>query len=287
MTEAAISPAAEPREERKRVRIEAPWLILVALLGATALSAYQSQRQFKAEAETRFTEYANAGRLELFNALHSDEDVLRSAAALLVAVPNVDARRWEEYFAARLENAGERPGLLGVQYISTPGEGANGVPTIRLQQYFSGLSDQVTWPTIPEPVLRIITRANGKGQALISAPFGSTHEPTTRYVAMVIPVLPSLQASQAQAAAPGSSARRNTQVSGYLVGYIRMSDLVGTVIRQTGRKFSASIFDGEEELAVGDAAPRNSGGARQLELAVDVGQTRMALPGAFHPGPRR
>ncbi len=265
MIEPAVSAAAEPREERKRVRIEAPWLILAALLSATVLSAYQSQRQLKAEAETRFTELANGGRLELFNALHSDEDVLRSAAALLVAVPNADARRWEEYFDARLENAGERPGLLAVQYISAPGEGANAVPTIRLQKYFSSLSDQVSWPAIPEPVLRIITRASGKGQALITASFGSAREPTSRYVAMVIPVLPTLQGQ-----APG--VRRGAQVSGYLVGYIRMSDLAGTVIRQTGRKFSVSIFDGEEELAVGDAAPRIAAGTRQLELGADVGR---------------
>jgi len=264
-----MSPPATPtntetKSERKRFRIEAPWLILAALLAATALSAYQSQRQFKIASEQRFAEIASGGRQELFNVLRDNEGILRSAAALVAAVPNVREQHWEDFFDTRMENTGESPALIAMQYIAAgQGKPAASVPT-RLYQLFSTKPDEVNWPTPPQVVLDTMARAATKGQVLFSAPFGSgtDKDGNVRYVAMVLPVVP----GQFVSASSGGG-----KPVGHVIGYMRMSDLVGTVVRQGGRKFSLAIFDGSEALASSGAAARDSG-IYELELQVDPGQ---------------
>ncbi len=252
-----VSPSADPKDAPQRNRIEAPWLLLAALLAATLFYAYQSQRQFRAESEARYTEMVSIGRQELADALHRDEDVLRGAAAMAGALPSLDSQHWDNFFDARVESAEEYPGLSSIQLIAAaPGT----KPSIRQRRQLGNQTSAPAWAALPEPVAQAMERPAFRGRVRMSTGFPASDgsDPASLYVAMVMPV---------------ASAQDGIQVhaSAFVVGYIRMADLAARVLHLSGRKYSVAIMDGGELLASTEAAPSSGSGARETELLLDPG----------------
>jgi PAS domain S-box-containing protein len=105
-------------------RIEPPFLLVAALLAATLISAFQVGRQQAQDAEARFVELAERERERMEFRLDALRDLALNAASFAAAVPQIDARTWNDYFDHRAAHGGDYPGLLGAQWMPATGDRA-------------------------------------------------------------------------------------------------------------------------------------------------------------------
>ena len=112
------NPAAHTHTRTKRLKLEAPWLILIALMLATLAATYQSYQRSKLEAQARFAEKARSAQQNLIAELHNTADLLRSASALVSALPKIEPGPWDIFFDAHRRDDSEFRGLVRITYKS-------------------------------------------------------------------------------------------------------------------------------------------------------------------------
>jgi len=129
-------PPTKSRAPRtRRLKLEAPWLILIALMLATLTATYQSYQRSKLEAQTRFVEKAQGAQQSLITELRSTADLLRDASALVSALPKIESGPWDAFFDAHRRIDSEFRGLVRIAYKS-----ADPVNPILISRSYSDLS---------------------------------------------------------------------------------------------------------------------------------------------------
>lgn len=251
-----------------RFRLEAPWLILGALLLATFVSAYQNYQQSRLTADMRFGELAYASKLALAEEVRRDEELLRSASALVAALPDLNQQRWDSFFDARQDSFGEYHGLLVVQY-----EGAHAVSAkrLRLQRLFSASSEipaDDSLSTIPA-VAEAIERADRSSNLTVSEAFpASGKDKKSALVAMVIPVYAPKGTTNAPVA---------MKPTGHLIGLMRVDSIVAYIFKQRGRNLALALIDGDYAMSTINASTAHVDPAFTTDLTINLGNRPWTL----------
>ena len=103
-------------------KIELPWLILAALLLSTLFAAFQSSRQLRADADTRFAEIAQSEKRALLRQLNDVENLLHSASAFAAVLPATASSAasqgaWDTFVTISIRDGRTYPGLVALQLI--------------------------------------------------------------------------------------------------------------------------------------------------------------------------
>ena len=96
--------------EIKRPRVEAPWIILGALLLATILSAHQSNERARAVAKERFSATATAAAERIVDQVRRIDD------AIVVSSSKLDEVRWNTFLENRDKTSPYPAGLVKLDY---------------------------------------------------------------------------------------------------------------------------------------------------------------------------
>jgi PAS domain S-box-containing protein len=230
-----------------RRRIEMPVWILLVLLIATFVGAYQSHRSAAGAAEQRFVAMAETAKASLGREVSDVQNLLQSVAALLVVAPNSDAAIWKNFFETRAANGSERYGLIRVDYLvpppsqSLPAANATGTPVrATLPDSSRVIRSSNLVPDAPSTDLQLanipviasaIARATQQNQMVVSAPINvksaagiTPASADAMTVAFIYPIQAGMKPDQkAQLAA--------TQLSGFLIGLVRLNDLLADVAK--------------------------------------------------------
>jgi PAS domain S-box-containing protein len=273
MSSPPVIPSSDPATPiHPRFKLEAPWLILAALMLATFVSAYQNYRQSRVAAETRFGEIAYATKLALADDIHRTEDLLRSASALVSAVPEIDQHRWDSFFNARADNYSEYYGLIAVQYTTAGQAPAKGERKPRLQRFYSASFDIPLDNALADlPVIAdAIRRAEANRSPALSEPISSQPPSRSTLVAVVIPVYPSTGALSLGAAPLANPI-------GHLVGLIRLDDVMAHLVKQRGRNLALTLLDADHVMSAIVPAGMKPDPAFTSKLTVNLGQRPWTL----------
>ena len=102
-----------------RPRFELPWLVLAALLVGTLVAAYKSDQRADAAAARRFQEITRAAELSLQHDIQANRDMLESAAAFILVLPNasIDARTWTNFFKRLSADGENNHSLMRIDYV--------------------------------------------------------------------------------------------------------------------------------------------------------------------------
>ena len=73
---------------KHRMRLEMPWIILLAMLVGTFVAAYKSEQTADAAASKRFQETAQSAYMNLQHELEATQDLLESTAAFVSMMPS-------------------------------------------------------------------------------------------------------------------------------------------------------------------------------------------------------
>lgn len=110
-----LNPTSSPAklQNQKKWGIDAPWLVLGAILIATFVSAWQSGQREKEDASVRFAERATGLTQAFTDRLNRIEHRLRGASGVVIASERATAVAWNIYF----DTARDTDGLLSVSYL--------------------------------------------------------------------------------------------------------------------------------------------------------------------------
>ncbi len=162
--------AARPDGPRRNVRfkLEAPWLIMLALLVATFVSAYQSYQRTSSATNARFAEIAQVAQASFSGQLRDIESLLRSASVMITAIPDLPARQWAYFFTSHRESTQDYRGLSRIEYIYA--EGRSGP---RLAHAFDTRLEQAPEQAIEKipAVIEAMQRVNQSRTYALSDPF--------------------------------------------------------------------------------------------------------------------
>lgn len=233
-------PDSRQTSRRDRFKLEAPWLILGALLIATFITAYQSYRQITSRSDRRFKELAQSSQMTFVDESDRVQNLMRSVSALMVAVPDVNLDVWNKFFAARQENTNSYHGLVFLQYVPRDGNARGGASRQpRLQRTYTNsleLSQEFQLESLLE-VAEAIDKSNQvQGQVvsgIIDLPGRQNYKPSL--VALVAPIYAIENAPLA--------------VKGHLVGLIRISDLVVAAAQPGQERLQLTLQDDHRVLS--------------------------------------
>jgi PAS domain S-box-containing protein len=266
-------PSSETR--RVRPRIEMPLWILAALLIATFVGGFQSQRRAESAAEQRFQALAQTAKASLNREIRHTRGQLESVAALVTAAPELDAVVWRNLFDTRAANQADLQGLARVDYLSDVapavqttalGSVKPGSSKLRHTYNFSAVAPppELQLDSIPA-IARAIAAATRTRELAVSAPvqFSAGNIATQKnIVAFAYPIL----VSTGRAAA----ADKKPAVIGTLIGLVQIEDLLADITKVNGDRFQLDL---EPAGANADAARSAGGsGARRAAYAAALPQ---------------
>ncbi len=226
---APVAPRPDGSRRNVRFKLEAPWLIMLALLTATFVSAYQSYQRTGAATDARFVEIAQEAQTSFAGQLRDIESLLRSASVLLTSIPELPARQWAYFFAAHRESTQDYRGLSRIEYVYGPGRSGPRLSydlDTRLERT-GGLALEKL-PAVAEA----ITRVNQSRTYALSDPFqlpGNGGLPQNMMV-MVMPV---------HGYAIGDHARKGEPWA--LVGYLLATISLDEMVAKLGPRHNPSL----------------------------------------------
>lgn len=270
-------PRAGENSSIKR-RFEAPWLILVALLFATILAAWQNHKQARIDAERRFAEMADSAALLVRDNVQRVEDTTADVAAMAAITSNLDVAKWNAYFAKRRESSEPVVGLKRLEYwrlgeADTEGtaKGSRFVYDIAAHNPRIGTRDLL--PRIPASALSdTMQLAKATGNATVTPPLQIDVKDPARYLVMVRYVLSKTGTA---------SVRTDTPIDEYIIAVLRMDDVLGAISRRYSNRLQIDVEDNGRPLMPVINAPStngaNSGNAYAHVSALNVGQRKWSL----------
>jgi PAS domain S-box-containing protein len=236
---------------RIKPRIEAPLIILLALLLATGLSAYQSYQKNKQDIDQRFTDIALHAVDIVVNEFHNVEDAMELAGTVIAASPTIDNARWNTYLDQRKlreravvglirleyravskspdsQDAAAPPSLVRL-YTDSPNEGSDVLTGVHIQAAFQE-SRRTQMSVVTTALGSVAARSNSTVTAPSSANTGSKLG-TMRadYIALVRPVYAAFMVTR--------------EPIGYMVAVIRTSDLLTRAINEEGRRIQLAVLE--------------------------------------------
>jgi two-component system, sensor histidine kinase and response regulator len=304
----ASSVAAAPIRKRSWM-MEAPWLFLVALLIATGVATYQSHRQTEAAKKLRFELIAKDSKVAFSKALRESDELLLSANALIAAIPTGDQRLWNYFFNARADGTAETPeppGLVRVDYVPSnsakdttvsavqariPAAGKAAPPSLAIAtpaaqtpqpQRFTRIYTSPTDAPAPTllldkvPAIAAAIAESAKTQKLaVSRPvsFAQERQAAPTMVSFVWPVHP--------VAADGKkSLLRETVPIGFLIGLIKLDEVVAAVNKREGERIKLSLVRDGVGAPSGEASPAVAGRSTPdltMDLPFELGSHQWIL----------
>jgi len=229
--------AAADSAETKSPRIEAPWLVLGALLLSTCVASLQSYRQVNKEAQSRFETLAETAKKELSTQFRQIDDALSTAGAVVAASPQIDNARWNKYLDSRDKRATPVTGLARIEYrvaADPVGRGAGvAQPSalIRVIPEVTVVSDTLASSGLITEAIETSRRAQRMAATAI-LPAASPQD-AAEFIALVKPVFPAFTDS--------------SDPMGYLVAFVRPADLLARVTRSSDQRLLFTLRDEGEQ----------------------------------------
>ncbi|MEI6737966.1 MAG: PAS domain-containing protein, partial [Pseudomonadota bacterium] len=224
-----------------RPRVEAPWIILVALLLATILAAYQSNERSKKDAQARFEDMANHAGKEVFDEIRHIEDAIALAGAVISSSPRIDNVRWNNYLDARKNKAAPVVGLVRLEYRAAhlnkarrkmrPNEAPNQqtLPPslIRDTAEEAALVKELTSSVLIDDA--IVTARTSQKSVMTSALVDKKTLKPSKYSALVSPVY--------------ASASRSNKPLGYMVAILHPASLLQLITKENNPRLILSVSE--------------------------------------------
>ena len=249
----SAAPKPDSHHRNPRFKLEAPWLIMLALLIATFVSAYQSYQRTGTAANARFAEIAQVAHESFTGQLRDIESLLRSASVLITAVPDLPARQWGYFFAAHRESTQDYRGLSRVDYIDASGRSGP-----RLTHNFDTRLERSSAQAIEKvPVVaEAIQRVNQSRTYALSDPFRlpGTESTQQNLMVMVMPVHGYALDDRNRAGEPWA-------LTGYLLATVSLDDMVDKLTTPKEPRLIISLVANNRQLYRSDVSG-NAGGAR-------------------------
>ena len=259
---------------KRRMRLEMPWVILLAILVGTFVAAYKSEQAADAAASKRFHETAQSAYRDLQHELEATQDLLESTSAFVSMMPNggIDANSWSNFFNARSarstkpdhgDNADSQHGLIRVDHIPSSrvlaGSELTAATTPRLSSLFGpnsgAIAAQTNLENIPAVALAI-AEASKRSGVVMSVPLNIAPATGGKIVAMVLATNP--QNSDEKISADKAPANRKNDVAlsavdappppavrapGSIVGLVNLSEILTKTGRAEGNRIGAVLVD--------------------------------------------
>lgn len=225
-----------------RPRIEMPLWILAALLIATFVGGYQSQRRAETAAEQRFQALAQTARASLGRDIRHTRGLLESVAALVTAAPELDAIVWRNLFDTHAANQADLHGLVRVDYLAETGTSTSstgvklGASKLRHTYNVAATAPPSDLQLENIPVIaRAIAIATKSRELAVSAPVVFSNDPARQKqtVAFAYPILASTGRT--------NSADNKPPVVGTLIGLVQMDDLLADIRTVNGDRFQLKV----------------------------------------------
>lgn len=257
-----------------RMRLEMPWVILLAMLVGTFVAAYKSEQAADAAASKRFYETAQSAYVDLQHELEATQDLLESTSAFVSMMPNagIDANSWSNFFNARSarstkldhgDTADSRHGLIRVDHIPSSrvltGSELTAATTPRLSSLFGpnsgAIAAQTNLENIPAVALAI-AEASKRSGVVLTVPLNLAPAAGGKIVAMVLAA--NAQNSDEKISADKTPANRKSNVAlsavdapplstvrvpGSIVGLINLSEILTKTGRAEGNRIGAVLVD--------------------------------------------
>ncbi len=250
-----VPAAPKPDSPRRntRFRLEAPWLIMLALLMATFVSAYQSYQRTNTASIARFAEIAQVAHESFTGQLRDTESLLRSASVLFATVPDLPARQWAYFFAAHRESTQDYRGLSRIEYIYAPGRSGP-----RLAHNLDAQAEQLAGQHVEKmpQVAEAIQRVNQSRTYALSDPFAAEVGGAGKrnLMVMVMPVYGYAADDRIHAGEPWA-------LVGYLLATVSLDDMVAKLASRREARLIISLVANERQL-YRSAAPGSADSAR-------------------------
>ncbi len=202
-------------------RIEAPWIILFALLAATFISAYQSQEQTRTDATNRFQEIAVQAADSVVDQVRRIEDLMTLGGVVIASSPKIDGDRWNAFLETKQINRSTVTGLIRLEYRAALGStgastGASAPSLIRQFESSDIVADaNISSTTLNVAIADAILRARLTQNSTSATDASFNKSLASELVVIVKPVY-------ATFAKPG-------QPIGYVLAFIRPSALITAV----------------------------------------------------------
>ena len=222
--------------ESKSQRIEAPWLVLGALLLSTLVASLQSYRQVNKEANSRFEVLAENAKNDLSAQFRQIDDALSTVGAVVAASPQIDTVRWNKYLDSRDKRAAPVTGLARIEYRAAVAPVRVGVVTAQPSALIRVIPDvTVVSDTLASSELiteAIQTSRKVQQTAATGILPAASPQDAAEFLALVKPVFPAFTES--------------SEPLGYLVAFIRPVDLLARITRSSDQRLLFSFSDDGE-----------------------------------------
>ncbi len=256
-------------EVMPRPRVEAPWIILAALLLATILAAHQSNVRSQKIATQTFDELATNASKYILSEVRHIEDEIAIAATVIASMPDIDNTRWNHYLDARGQNVESTMGLVRLEYRAVPKPVGKAAAAARppppsslsrvIVEQLLNISELSTSPLIDDA-----TKVAGQTRRNVTTPplIIENAAKATDYVAMVSPVY--------------SSNLPQGEAIGYMVAILRPARLLTAASAEGGQRLALAIS--ENGVPLFDSASRAEPmSALSATLPLNIGQRNWSL----------
>lgn len=226
-------------------RVEAPWLVLGALLLSTVVASVQSYRQVSQESQIRFDALAERAKSEIATQFRQTDDALATAGAIIAASPQIDNVRWNKYLDAREKRASTIPGLARIEYRSarstrsTSQDQSPSSALIRVIPEVTIVSDELSGSDLINQAI-VVAKRSQRMAATGLLPSANVQD-AAEFVALVKPLFPAFTYTD--------------EPLGYLVAFVRPADLLALVTRSTDQRLLLDLTEDILEPASAPASP--------------------------------
>lgn len=264
-SDAAVAAPSFP--ESAIPRVEAPWLVLGALLLSTVVASVQSYRQVSQESQNRFEALAERAKSEIATHIQQADDALATAGAIIAASPQIDNARWNKYLDAREKRSSSIPGLARIEYRALRTTGIVGKKMspssalIRVIPEVTIVSDELARSELIDEAMLVAKRSQRMAATGILTT--ASVQDAAEFVALVKPLFPAFTDTD--------------QPLGYLVAFVRPADLLALVTRNNGQRLTLDLTEDKAKSGTATASaarsdlpasPRSGNFAAPLELVI-------------------
>ncbi len=258
-------------------KIELPWLILGALLLSTLFAAFQSSRQLRADADTRFAEIAQSEKRALIRQLNDVETLLRSANAFVAVLPATASSAasqgaWDTFVTISIRDGHTYPGLVALQLIRGVDAPAGTATMTSLLAPPTPGNKVSAWSASPA-LADAISRATSTAAIVMSEPLGATTgaPPPANFVALALPFDTAVSKNRAPAISP---------TKGSAIAIVDLGAMMASIMtRNAAYPVVHELYDGERRLfpSPGTASAVRSDAEMNVEIPAEFGQRILRL----------
>jgi len=266
---AASTPVIEPGSHQQdndvetgqanidKPRVEAPWIILVALLLATLVSSYQNHVQSRVDAETRFQEIAVQAADSVVDQVRRIEDVMTLGGTVIASSPQIDDVRWNAFLEPKKNSSVTVSGLVQLEYRAALATSSASPPSLVRRFELNTVIDDASIDIMA--LDEAIARAQLTQRSTLLTNARATKSAVSELVVIVKPVYPIFA--------------KLGQPIGYMLAYVRPHSLITDAELKSALRLVIDVtYSGQAPINADNANARLS-----TMLGVTVAQTSWVL----------